>query len=87
MILTNKSHSLQYPAVFATHFIKPSVLLISFIIFNFTCDFLFAVVVVTGCEERAKDKSWHIDLFHLMLHNGNTLAVVPDFNHVLFSAK
>lgn len=50
-----------------------------------TCDLLFIVIVVAGCEQLPKDESRHIDLLHFVLNHWNTFPIVPYTDYVILS--
>lgn len=50
-----------------------------------TSDFLLIIIIVTGGEELSKDQSWYKDFLHLVLHNRNTLPIVPNSDGVIFT--
>lgn len=50
-----------------------------------TCDFLFIVIIVAGCQQLSKDECWHIDLFHFMFNDWNAFPIVPHTDGVILS--
>lgn len=52
-----------------------------------TCDLLFIIIIVAGGEKLSKDKSWHKDLLHLVLHHRNAPAIVPHADGVVLTER